>query len=127
MRKALKVLILIPSLLMVVSGIRWLVDPSGAADALGMTLLDGVGRSSQIGDGAGYFLTLGFCMLMALISEERSWFYPPIMLLMLTVVGRLLAWLLHDAALTVDFIAVEVIMALLLLVGARVLTKGEGR
>jgi hypothetical protein len=58
-------------------------------------------------------------MLTALVSERRSWYYPPIILLSLTALGRILAWLLHDAALAVDLIAPEVTVAVILLVASR--------
>jgi len=40
-------------------------------------------------------------------------------LLSLTAVGRIVAWLLHDAALAVNLIAPEVIVTLILLIAAR--------
>ena len=58
-------------------------------------------------------------MLVALVSGRRVWFYPPIILLSLTALGRVIAWLVHDAALAVDLIAPEVIVATLLLVASR--------
>jgi hypothetical protein len=58
-------------------------------------------------------------MLTALVSGRRNWYYPPIILLSLTAVGRVLAWLLHDAALVVDLVIPEVIVAVILLVASR--------
>ncbi len=111
MNKVLRVIVALPGILFVVTGLRWLVDPSAAAAQFGMPLLDGVGRSSQIGDMSGFFLTLGIVILIALITSKRSWYYPAIMLLVITAIGRVLAWLVHDAALAVDMIAPEVIIA----------------
>lgn len=119
MNKVLKLLVLVSAILFVVLGIRWLVAPAGIAPDFGLTLAEGIGRSSQIGDMAGYFLTLGSCMLIALISERRSWFYPPMMLLAITALGRIVAWLLHDATLAVTQITVEVVVALILLLASR--------
>lgn len=119
MNKVLRVIVALPGILFVVSGLRWLVDPSAAAAQLGMPLLDGVGRSTQIGDMSGFFLTLGILILIALITSKRSWYYPAIMLLAITAIGRVLAWLVHDAALAVDMIAPEVIIACLLLFASR--------
>ena len=41
--------------MMFVMGLRWLVDPSGAAAGIGMPVLDGLARSSQIGDLGAFF------------------------------------------------------------------------
>ena len=117
--KILKVLVLLPAILFVVSGIRWLVAPAGIAPQFGLTLETGVGLSSQVGDMAGFFLTLGICMLTALVSGRRSWYYPPVLLLLITAIGRILAWLLHDAALATDLIAPELVVAAILLVASR--------
>ena len=115
----LKLLVLLPAILFVVMGIRWLVAPAEVAPNFGLALAEGIGLSSQIGDMAGYFLTLGSCMLIALISERRSWYYPPMMLLAIATLGRIIAWLLHDATLTVGPIMVEVAVSLILLLASR--------
>jgi hypothetical protein len=111
----LRVLIALPAILFVVTGLRWLVDPSGGAAALGMTLLEGVGLSSQIGDVGSFFLSMGIMMLTALITANRSWFYAPALMLTLVAIFRLVAWLLHDAALAIDMIIVELVIASILL------------
>lgn len=123
MNKVLKLLVLLPAVLFLVTGVRWLVAPAGIAPDFGLILAEGLGRSSQIGDMAGYFLMLGSCMLIALIGERRSWYYPPMMLLAVTALGRIVAWLWHDATLAVSQIAIEMVVALVLLLASRRLPK----
>ena len=119
MNKVLKVLVALPAVLFLTMGLRWLVNPAGIAPDFGLTLEAGVGLSSQVGDMSAFFLLLGICMLTALVSGRRRWYYPPMILLSLTALGRILAWLFHDAALAVDLIAPEVIVTLLLWVASR--------
>ena len=119
MNKVLRVLVLLPAILFLVTGLRWLVAPAGVAPTFGLTLDAGVGLSSQVGDMSAFFLTLASCMLIALISGRRSWYYPAIMLLSITAVGRVLAWLVHDATFALDLIAPEVIVSIILLVASR--------
>ena len=121
--RVLQVLVFLPALLFVVTGVRWLVAPAGVAPLFGLELGQGVALSSQVGDMTGFFLTLGLSMLFALISERRVWFYPPIMLLAFTAVGRIMAWLVHDAAFAIDLIMPEIIISLLLFVASRRLAK----
>ncbi len=123
MNKILTVVVGLLGLLFLLIGLRWLVDPSGAADQLGMPLLDDVGRSTQIGDFAAFFLTLGALILVALVTSQRFWYYPAAMLLGIAALGRLLAWAVHDAALALDLIAPEVVIAAVLLLAARRLGK----
>ena len=119
MNRVLKILVLLPAILFLVTGLRWLVAPAGVAPTFGLTLDQGVGLSSQVGDMSAFFLTLASCMLIALISGRRSWYYPAIMLLSITAVGRVLAWLVHDATFALDLIAPEVIVSVILLVASR--------
>lgn len=122
MNKILGLLVLLPAILFIVTGLRWLVDPAGVAPDFGLVLGEGLGLSSQVGDMSGFFLTLGACMLVALLSSRRTWYYPPAMLLLLTAVGRVIAWLVHDAALAPQ-IGVEVVVAVILLIASRRLAR----
>ena len=115
MKIVLRILVTLPALLFIAMGLRWGVDPAGAAQGLGMTLLEGAGRSSQIGDVGGMFLSMGVMMLIALFTANRAWFLAPALLLSLIAVYRVVAFLVHDAALATDSIAVEVIVTAVLL------------
>lgn len=101
-------------------GLSWWVVPDFASAQLGMALLGGIGLSSQIGDVASFFLTLGGCILIGIVTNNRFWLYPAIMLLLLATLGRLLAWAFHDAALATQMIAVEwVVLAILYFLSRR--------
>ena len=116
---AIKLLVLLFGILFLVTGLRWLLAPAGIASDFGLALGSGIGLSSQVGDMSAFFLTLGVCMLMGLTTQRSVWYYPPIMLLSLTAVGRVLAWLIHDAALATQLIAPEVIVSLVLIFASR--------
>ncbi len=115
MNKVFKVVVVLPALLFVFIGLRFLFDPAGAVAELGMPLLDGIGRSTQIGDLSAFFITGGLCVLIAVYTGRRTWYYPAIMLLGLTAIGRTLAWLVHGADFATQSIAVEVIVSALLI------------
>jgi hypothetical protein len=119
MNIALRAIVLLCGVLFIVTGLRWLLAPAGVAPEFGLALSSGVGLSSQIGDMSAFFLTLGVSILMGLTTGRAIWYYPPMILLSLTAVGRTLAWLLHDAALAMNLIAPEVIVALILLIASR--------
>ena len=114
MDRLLRVIVIVPAILFVVMGLRWIFDPAGAAEGLGMPLLDGLGRSSQIGDVGTLFLTMGLMILIGLATKIPSWFYAPALMQASVALLRLLAWLFHGAPLAMDMIAVEVIIATLL-------------
>ncbi len=115
MSKVIHALALLPALVLLFTGLNWLTQPESAAASLGLPLLDGVARSSQIGDMSAFFLSSSFMIFIGLITEKRIWLLAPTMLLGFTAIGRTLAWLLHDAALPMNLIAPEIIMSLILL------------
>ncbi|MFT7405969.1 hypothetical protein [Zhongshania sp.] len=123
MKKVLRLIVGFIGLLFLSMGLRWLLAPAGIATELGMPLLDGVGRSTQIGDLSAFFITLGLCVLIALSTRNSQWYYPAILLLGLTAFGRMIAWLIHDAALPLQIIAPEIIFSVILLIAARVLKE----
>ena len=123
MKTLFRVLVALPAILFVVMGLRWAVDPAGAAPGLGMTLMEGVGLSSQIADVGAFFIAMGIMILLGLITEKASWFQASALMLSLAAVLRVLAWLVHDAALALDMIIVEVVMAALLVIASSKLTR----
>lgn len=125
MKMFCKIFLLLPAVLFISMGLRWLVDPGGVAPEMGMTLERGLGLSSQIGDLAGFFLTAGVCILLALVTGRRLWYYPPIMLLLLAATGRLIAWAVHEAAFAGSMIAVELGISTLLFAASRWLPERD--
>ncbi|MGJ8686954.1 MAG: hypothetical protein ACSHWQ_05715 [Spongiibacteraceae bacterium] len=115
MKKLLRLLVALPALLFVAMGLRWIIEPTEAAASLGMPLLTGLARSSQVGDVGGLLLAMGLMMFVALVTERRSWFFAPAMLLALAAILRTVAWFFHGAELAVEMITVEVIVASILL------------
>jgi hypothetical protein len=114
MKRVLQVVVALPGILFLFLGLRWIIDPASAAGALGMTLLDGVGRSTQIGDLTAFFIVISLSIFAGLITAKRIWFYPPVMLLGFAAFFRMIAWLVHDAALAVPMIVPEILIAALL-------------
>ena len=118
MNRLLSVAIGAPALLFVVVGIRWAIDPGGAAGMLGMPLVSGLGLSAQISDIGALFLSMGVLMILALVSQHKTWFYAPAMMLLMVASYRLIAWLAHGAAFAGQEIAIEIVVSALLLVAA---------
>ncbi len=104
--------------LFTLQGIGWLVVPEWAATGLGMPLLDGLGRSTQVGDFAAFFLVLGLSILAGSAPERRRWLFFPAALLASAAFGRTIAWAAHEADFAAVFIPVEVLTCLFLLFSA---------
>ena len=106
-------------------GVGWLIAPHRAAAGLGMAVLDGLGRSTQFGDFAAFFLTAGCTMLVGTRPGNARLLYVPAGLLGSAALGRTIAWAFHGAAFAPMFIGVEIATSLLLLAVARQDTVGR--
>ena len=100
-------------------GVAWLIDPARVAAGLGMPLLDGMARSTQVGDLAIFFLVAGATMMLGTRPGRSGMLYFPAALIGGAAITRTLAWALQGADFAALFIAVEVVVGVTLLQGAR--------
>jgi len=119
MRSALRIVTVLMGAGFALQGVGWLVAPERAAATLGMPVLDGLARSTQIGDFAAFFLTLGVSILAGITSGRARLLYFPAALLGSAAFGRVVAWAVHGAAFATTFIVVETVASLILLAAAR--------
>lgn len=127
MRKIWKIGASLPAVGFILTGLGWLLAPGLVSEQLRMPLLEGDGRSTQIGDLAAFFLTMGGAILIALRTNRSVWLYPPIMLLLFAATGRVIAWLAHGAGLTLDMMLVELVVAGALFMLARKMGVDEAK
>lgn len=95
-------------------GVAFLVAPQRAVEGLGMPLLDGVARSTQLGDFAAFFLVAGIGILYGSRPGNARALLFPAALIGGAALTRTLAWLLQGADFAGMFIAVEVITGAIL-------------
>jgi len=119
MNSVLRIVTLLLGAVFTLQGITWLVAPDRAAAGLGMPVLDGLARSTQFGDFAAFFLTLGVGILAGARSGRARALYFPAGLLGSAALCRIVAWAVHGAAFAATFIVVEVFASLVLLAAAR--------
>jgi hypothetical protein len=125
MRTPLRILVVLVGAFFALQGASWLVSPAGAAQALGMPLLDGLGRSTQIGDFTSFFLAIGATTLLGARPGEARLLLVPAGLLGAAAVARTLAFAVHGAAFASVPIAIEVTCAALLAVASRKLAAAS--
>ena len=112
--------------LFVLQALAWMFDPAGAAKALGMPLLDGLGRSTQLGDFTSFFLALGTMGGLGAFYVNGTWLRGAALLLGGAAAMRSLAWAAHDAAFATELIAIETILcAVLLFIATRFDSMGS--
>jgi hypothetical protein len=115
----IRTLAALPALLFLVTGVRWLLQPGAVAESLGMPLLEGIGASTQIGDLGSFFFVGGVLMCIGLLPGKSQLLYAPAFLIGAAGVFRTLAWLFGHAPFALEFVAMEAIMTVILVVAAR--------
>lgn len=108
----LRILGVIPAIPMLLNGIGFLIRPEQTAATLGMKLLDGMGRSTQIGDTASFFIGISVLILIGVVTTKARWFYAGAMFLGLAAVSRIIAAQALGAGMATQLIAVEVVLTL---------------
>ena len=118
-----RVLATLPGFLMGMNAIGWLTQPEETAKGLGMPLLDGIGRSTQIGDLGALFVGTTILIFWGAFRSQGQWLYSAALFLGCAAVIRTIAALAHGAAMATQFIVAEVIMTIWLVVFAFLIEK----
>ena len=103
---------------MLLQAFLWLIDPLSAAQGLSMSLLEGEGGNTQIGDFTSFFFTAGLMAIIGAYRSEHLWLYTTISLLGSAAIFRISAGLFHGADFLTSAIAFEIIASILLLISA---------
>ena len=110
-------------LYMLFTCVLWLLDPNSAAAALKMTLLDGMGGNTQIGDFTSFFFTAGVFACIGAYRSEHAWLYASISLLGSAAVFRSLAIVAHGSVPLTQAIVFEIIMTAVLVLCVYLMKK----
>ena len=118
MERAIQIFIALPGVLMGIQAIGWLVGPKGDGEGLGMPLLDGVARSTQIGDMTAFFTGVCAMVLLGAIRKNATWLAAAAIVLGGAAIFRTTAWMFHGADLATQFIVPELVLTAILSFGA---------
>ena len=105
--------------LMLLQALNWLFDPSSAAAGLSMSLLEGEGGNTQIGDFTSFFFTAGLMAIIGAYRNEHLWLYTTISLLGSAAIFRISAGIFHGTEYLTSAIIFEIVASVLLLISAR--------
>ena len=110
----------INGVIFIILGLLWVISPYEAGANFGiLEIPEGLGRSSLIGDVGSYFFCIGVMMILAVYTLRSIWFYAPAMLLGVTALFRVISWLAHDATFATQFIIIEILLVILLLITSK--------
>ena len=96
-------------------GAMWWYQPETAAGLLGASLLDGTGRTAQIGDSAAFTIGVGVLLLWGAVRQRAVFILIGGCLVGLVAPGRILSATLHGGAVTTPEVVVECVIFLIAL------------
>ena len=123
MMNLLRALTALSGLGLLLIGLGWWIRPAAAAEMLGASLLEGTGRSTQIGDSGAFFIGAGALLAWGAIRKSATLTLVGGILVALVIPGRVLSATTHGGAWTPDEIAGECIILILSLATAWVLRR----
>ena len=123
MMNLLRALTALSGLGLLLVGLGWWVHPAAAAEMLGASLLEGTGRSTQIGDSGAFFIGAGALLAWGAIRRSATLTVVGGSLVGLVIPGRVLSATTHGGAWTPDEIAGECIILALSSATAWVLSR----
>ena len=118
MLTSLRILTTLSGLGLSLVGIIWWLQPATAAEVLGASLLDGTGRSTQIGDSGAFFIGAGGLLALGAIRNHAALVISGGLLVGLVIPGRVLSVTTHGGAWTPDEITGEFIVSIVALLTA---------
>ena len=100
-------------LVLAIIALRWILSPEDSANSLGMVLLDGAGRNTQIRDFTALFASTSIFCFLSITTRQYQWIFSSGIVFSLIALISLLASQLHDAPLTYSSLIAEIIFAIM--------------
>ncbi len=119
MKKALRVLSIAIGLLSFASAMQFVFMPARVAERLGMSVLEGIGASTQLGDIGALFLAVAVFVGLAQRPGQARLLLAPAILLGCAAVMRTLVFLAGHAPFPPQYVVPELVMPALLVAAAR--------
>ena len=93
--------------------LRWILSPEDSANSLGMVLLEGAGRNTQIRDFTALFASTSIFCFLSITTRQYQWIFSSGIVFLLIALISVLASQLHDAPLTYSSLIAEIIFAVM--------------
>ena len=123
----LRIMTTLSGLGLLLIGVMWWLQPATAAEMLGASLLDGTGRSTQIGDSGAFFIGAGALLALGAIRNHAALVLTGGLLVGLVIPGRVLSATTPGGAWTPDEIAGECIILIIALLTAAAIRRQSPR
>ena len=100
-------------IVLTIIAIRWILLPEESAISLGMILLDGSGRNTQIRDFTSIFASTAIFCFLSIATKQFQWIFSSGIIFSIITIISIVASQLHDAPITYSSLIAEIIFAIL--------------
>ncbi|MDC0402224.1 hypothetical protein OAM51_00155 [Gammaproteobacteria bacterium] len=100
-------------LVLTIIAIRWILLPEESANSLGMILLEGSGRNTQIRDFTSIFASTAIFCFLSIATKQFQWVFSSGIIFSIIAIISIVASQLHDAPITYSSLIAEIIFAIL--------------
>ena len=100
-------------LVLAIIALRWILSPEDSANSLGMILLDGAGRNTQIRDFTALFASTSIFCFLSIATRQYQWIFSSGIVFTLIALLGVLASQLHVAPLSYSSLMAEIIFAVM--------------
>ena len=100
-------------IVLTIIAIRWILLPEESANSLGMILLDGSGRNTQIRDFTSIFASTAIFCSLSIATKQFQWIFSSGIIFSIIAIISVVASQLHDAPITYSSLIAEIIFAMI--------------
>ncbi|MDC0546847.1 hypothetical protein OAO59_02230 [Gammaproteobacteria bacterium] len=101
------------ALVLTIIAIRWILLPEESANSLGMILLDGSGRNTQIRDFTSIFASTAIFCFLSIATKQFQWIFSSGIIFLIIAIMSIVASQLYEAPITYSSLIAEIIFAMI--------------
>tara|TARA_B100000768_G_scaffold181935_1_gene207538 strand:+ start:1574 stop:1945 length:372 start_codon:yes stop_codon:yes gene_type:complete len=98
-------------LVLTIIAIRWIFLPEESANSLGMILLEGSGKNTQIRDFTSIFASTAIFCFLSIATKQFQWIFSSGIIFLIIAIISIVASQLHEAPITYSSLIAEIIFA----------------
>ena len=100
-------------IVLTIIAIRWILLPEESAISLGMILLDGSGRNTQIRDFTSIFASTAIFCFLSIATKQFQWIFSSGIIFLIIAIMSIVASQLYEAPITYSSLIAEIIFAMI--------------
>ena len=126
MNRVARIVVCLPGAMLLANAFGWIINPTLAAERLGMPILEGLALSTQIGNSGALFLSSAIMIFIGAWTQKTTWLIAAAIAMGATMLMRMIAYAAHEAELASQFITVELLIVAVLVAVAWYLNREQG-